>query len=59
MDKVLDYIRMRRTQLRIEIERGSECDFPQYRWGIIEGELEAMNEIERIINADKNAEMGE
>lgn len=57
IDEIMFYITMRREQLRYEIERGEQMDYPPYRWGLIEGEKEALNEIERIING-KNREVG-
>lgn len=57
VDEIMFYITMRREQLRYEIERGEHLDYPPYRWGLIEGEKEALEQIERIIN-DTNREVG-
>lgn len=59
VDKLLFYITMRLEQIRIEIDRGNKgLDYPPYRWGLIEGEKEALRDIERLIHEYKNAEVG-
>lgn len=59
VDKILYYITMRLEQIRIEIDRGNKgLEFPPYRWGLIEGEKEALRDIERLIHEYKNAEVG-
>lgn len=60
VDKILYYITMRLEQIRIEIDRGNKgLEYPPYRWGLIEGEKEALRDIEGLIHEYKNAEMGE
>ena len=54
MVDLLYYITMRKAQLRIEAERGLEMGYPERRWGLIEGERNALDDIERMLKDDEN-----
>lgn len=57
VDDIMFYIRLRREQLRYELERYD--DYPPFRKGLIQGNLDELNDMERIIkDADKNAKVG-
>lgn len=57
MVDLLFYITMRKAQLRIEAERGFESGYPERRWGLIEGERTALEDIERMLKNDKDREV--
>lgn len=58
MVDLLYYITMRKAQLRIEAERGLEMGYPERRWGLIEGERNALDEIERMLKDDTDGKVG-
>lgn len=57
MVDLLYYITMRKAQLRIEAERGLEMGYPERRWGLIDGERTALEDIERMLKNDKDREV--